>query len=229
MQKYNIILWDIDNTLLDFQYSQKKALSACFKKAGLTITDEIVDRYDKINESYWKMLERGEITKERLLRERFEKLFLEYHIEGIDIENFRKDYQIGLSEYYFYIEDSLNLCKSLKTICRQYAVTNGVEFTQVRKLQLSGLWEIFDDVFISEKIGVPKPAKEFFEACFERIPDFDKERTLIIGDSLTSDMQGGINAGIATCWYNPKKESTNLRIDYEIHALKDVMGIIKGN
>lgn len=116
------------------------------------------------------------------------------------------------------------LCRKLKGRVRQYAVTNGVSKTQRNKLRLSGLDKIFDDIFVSEEMGCPKPQIEYFEACFHKIPDFEKEKAVIIGDSLSSDMQGGNNAGIACCWYNPygKENTAGLKIDYEITNLWEV-------
>ena len=108
------------------------------------------------------------------------------------------------------------------------SVTNGVSSTQRKKLRLSGLDQLFDDIFVSEEMGVPKPQLSYFEKCFEQIEDFQKEKTLIVGDSLSSDMQGGNNAGIACCWYNPYKSEndTGLKIDYEIQNLWEVEEII---
>lgn len=146
------------------------------------------------------------------------------------MELFCSHYQIYLGSIYRYIENSPEVLKSLKGICRQYAVTNGVTWTQLNKMKLAGLLEILDGVFISEEIGAPKPQKEFFDGVFARLSDVNKEDVLIVGDSLTSDIKGGNNAGIATCFYNPdrKKYDTDLRIDWEISSLKEVKEIVEG-
>ncbi len=228
MSRFDTILWDVDQTLLDFNLSQAYALSESFKRFGLEMKEGILPLYAGINNTYWKRHELGEVSKAQLLTGRFETLFSELGVKGIDIENFAAIYQKALGSVFYFRDDSYNLCSKLKGKVRQYAVTNGVTSTQKNKLHLSGLDEILDGIFISEEIGYPKPQIEYFERCFERIPDFEKEKTIIVGDSLTSDMQGGNEAGIFTCWYNPegKENSTKLRIDYEIKNLWEVEKIL---
>lgn len=230
MKKYEIILWDIDQTLLDFKKSQDYALRYAFSQFQMTIDTETVLLYSEINDSFWKRLEKGEISKQEVLSGRFETLFKQLNIRNIEVGDFGPIYQKALGSVYYYQDDSYRLCEELKRDYRQFAVTNGVTWTQKNKLRLSGFDKLFEKIFISEEIGSPKPNKEFFEKCFEQIPDFKKEKTIIIGDSLTSDMQGGNNAGIACCWYNPDKKegSSLLRIDYEIKNLWEVKDILNG-
>lgn len=228
--KYDILLWDVDDTLLDFPYSERYGVRHCFENIGLTISKEWLARYSEINQSYWKRLEKGEVTKKELLSGRFADLFKEMGIEGVDMAAFQAEYQKALGDVYCYLDNSYDLCKKLKNNCRQYLVTNGVESTQRNKLKLAGLDELVEDIFISEVLGSVKPKQEFFDKCFERIPDFKKERVLLIGDSLSSDIQGAKNAGVASCWYNPKGKTTegSLQPDYIIHNLWEVEQILKG-
>lgn len=230
MQRYTTILWDVDGTLLDFLYSQRHALTACFRSAGLTINEEILQRYSQINESMWKKLELGEITKTQLLPGRFIKLFEEYHIQNVDVESFRKQYQEELGNVYSYIDDSLNVCKSLQGRVKQYVVTNGVTATQTHKLAISGLSALMEELFISEQIGTPKPQKEFFDYCLAHVEEKDKSRILLVGDSLSSDIKGGVQAGISTCWYRPENcvNSTEYCPDHEITDLHQLTAIIDG-
>ena len=223
------ILWDADNTLLDFQYSMRYALRVCFKSIDRPITEEMIARYDEINDGYWKRLERGEVEKETLLRARFEDLFREYGIEGVDIESFRREYQDQLGSVYSYIDDSLTICKALQTQVKQYVVTNGVERTQMRKLKMSGLAEVMDGIFISEKVGAPKPNKAFFDHCLSHVEEKDPDRILIVGDSLTSDIAGGNQAGIRTCWYNAagQERQEGCRVDYEISDLHQIYDVLQ--
>ena len=261
MKRYETILWDVDGTILNFLKSEEFALKKAFSDYQLTITEETVSLYSGINESYWKRLERGEITKEAVLYGRFEELFrrllemaetkkemltdwfckrdgendfetvVERKIKQVPVKEFQQAYQIYLGSIYFYQDDSLELCKKLQKDFKQYIVTNGVEWTQRNKLQLAGFTELMEDIFISEVIGAPKPDKSFFEACFRQIPDFNKEKTIIIGDSLSSDMLGGNRAGIATCLYNPKKlaKTSDVQIDYEIRNLWEVENVLWQN
>lgn len=228
MNCFDTVLWDVDQTLLDFEKSQDYALRFSFKQFDLEVDDEIVKLYAAINASYWKRLELGEVTKKELLTGRFDTLFKELNIQKISSAAMAPVYQKALGSVYFYRDDSLNLCRSLQGKVKQYVVTNGVADTQRNKLMLSGLDQYMDGIFISEEMKYDKPDIRFFEECFKQIPDFQREKTLIVGDSLSSDMKGGNLAGICCCWYNPgnKKNESGLRIDYEIGNLWEVEGIL---
>lgn len=225
---YTTIFWDVDGTLLDFLYSQQFAIRKCFKTAGLEITDEQISRYSQINDDYWKRLELGEITKEELLTGRFAALFCEYGISGIDLKVFCQEYQEALGSVFSFIDDALTICKTLRGRYKQYVVTNGVSSTQRNKLKLSGLDAVMDGIFISEEIGFPKPQKEFFTYCLERIPEKDRSKILIVGDSLTSDIKGGAQMGIPTCWYrrDGKENDTPWKPDHEISDLHMIYDIL---
>lgn len=228
MSKFTTVLWDVDGTLLDFIYSQRYALTKCFQTIGREINEEILNRYSEINDSFWKRLELGEITKAELLPGRFVKLFEEYGIENVDVEAFRQEYQEALGSVFSYIDDSLNICKSLQGKVKQYVVTNGVTSTQMNKLKLSGFYDIMEELFISEQIGAPKPHKEYFDYCLAHVEEKDKSKILLVGDSLTSDIKGGVLAGIPTCWYRPEGavNNTEYKADYEIsdlHMLYDIL------
>lgn len=222
------ILWDVDGTLLDFSYSQTYALTKCFQTAGLPVTEEIIQRYDRINDSYWKRLELGQVTKAQLLTGRFVTLFEELGITGVDLESFRRQYQQELGSVYRYIDQSDQICQALCGRVRQYVITNGVTTTQRNKLRLSGLDVWMKDIFISEEIGFPKPGREFFDYCLSRIEEKDKKRILVVGDSLSSDIKGGVNAGLLTCWYRPEgaKNSSEWIPDYEISDLHQLFGLL---
>lgn len=227
---FTTILWDVDNTLLDFDYSCRASLRQCFRSIGKEITEEMIDRYTQINDAYWKRLELGEVTKEQLLNGRFADFFAEYGLKDIDVEHFRKDYQQNLGNIYSFKDDSLTICKSLQTKFKQYVVTNGVSATQRNKLGLSGFAEVMQGLFISEEIGAPKPSEEFFTYCLEHIEEKDKDKILLVGDSLTSDIKGANTVGIKACWYNPKEmhRPEGYSIDFEIgdlHQIYDVLNI----
>ena len=224
-----VILWDVDGTLLDFKKSEYAAIKKCFEIFNLgECTDEMIKRYSVINKGYWEKLERKEITKQEVLLNRFVDFFATENIHTDCAEAFNKEYQLQLGETICFCDNSYELLKNLKGKVKQYAVTNGTKVAQDRKLLKSGFNEIFDGIFISEEVGCEKPGIEFFEYVFKHIGNYEKEELLIVGDSLTSDIQGGNNAGIVCCWYNPKneKKDTNLRIDYEIDNLNNIMEIL---
>lgn len=224
------ILWDVDGTLLDFIAAEKAAIKTLFGEFNLgQCSDEMIKRYSEINKTYWQRLERGEITKQEVLVGRFKEFF---KAEGIDIsvvEEFNSLYQLRLGDTIVYHDDSLEIIKSLQGRVRQYVVSNGTVEAQSKKLRLSGLGELVDGIFLSEHIGVEKPNIEFFDKVLEEIKPADRSSILIVGDSLTSDIQGGNNAGIVTCWYNPlgDKAPDKYRIDYEISDLHQIYEIIE--
>ena len=225
-----VILWDVDGTLLDFKKSEYAAIKKCFEIFGLgKCSDEMIARYSVINRGYWEKLERGGITRQEVLVNRFMDFFEKENIQTDCAEMFNKEYQTQLGENVCFCDNSYELLKSLKGRVKQYAVTNGTKAAQDRKLSKSGLIDIFDGVFISEVVGCEKPGIEFFEHVWEQIGTCEKDEIMIVGDSLTSDIQGGNNAGIVCCWYNPNgmDNETNLRIDYEIDDLQKVLEILE--
>lgn len=229
MGKYTTILWDLDQTILDFDKSMDYAIRTSFEKLGLTITDEIVARYAAINDSYWKRLELGEVTKEEVLIGRFRTLFEELGITQYQAEDIAGFYQDQLGSVAFFLDDADKvICLLKKKEYKQYILTNGVNRTQAQKLKISGLDQIMDGVFVSELIGYPKPMKEYYDACFAKLEGVGRGECLIVGDSLTSDIKGANNAGVAACWYNPKKlENTlDVMVDYEISSLDEIYKIL---
>ena len=228
MGKIKVILWDIDGTLLNFGEAEKAAIRKCFEVFNQgECTDTMLRTYSAINKEYWKRLERGEITKPEVLVGRFRDFFEKYDLDTSVVEAFNAEYQIRLGDTVCFYPNGLETVQACKGKILQYAVTNGTKVAQDRKLKNSGLIDLLDGIFISEEIGIEKPMIGFFEKVFEKIGEYDKSEIMIIGDSLTSDIQGGNNAGIVTCWFNPskKKEDTELRIDYEISDLGQVPDI----
>lgn len=227
---YKYLLWDIDGTILDFEAAQNRTIKALFEKHGLGVcTDEMVASYSKINDKYWQALERGEMSKPEILVGRFTEFFESIGVDASLGPEFNSDYQVTLGDYVVFEENAQEVLESEKGKYRLIAVTNGTKIAQTKKLKTSGLEQIFDAVYISEDVGIEKPNVGYFDKVFESEGITDKSEVLIIGDSLTSDMQGGNNAGIDTCWYN-KRNVTNTKgvdITYEIHSLKDIYDIVK--
>ena len=223
------VLWDIDGTILNFEKSESYAVKKCFELFSLgECTDDMIKRYSVINQKYWRRLEKGELTKQQVLVMRFLEFFDSEGIVCSDVEGFNSEYQIRLGDTVFFNDDGYELVGSLRGVVKQYAVTNGTAAAQDRKLARSGLDKLFDGIFISDKLGAEKPSVEFFDKVFSSIGDINKGETLIVGDSLTSDIRGGNNAGILCCWYNPSSAplTEGLRADYIINDLRQVKKII---
>lgn len=224
------ILWDVDGTLLDFHAAEREAIKTLFRRFELgECSDEMLQKYSAINKAYWERLERGELTKPQILLGRFHDFFA---LEGIDTSlapKFNEAYQISLGDTIVYKDNSLEIIKSLRGKVNQYVVSNGTIVAQTKKLRLSGLGELMDGVFLSEEIGVEKPNVEFFNKVFDSISPAYKTEILIVGDSLSSDIRGGNNAGILCCWYNPTgaPPTEDVRVDYEIRDLREIYGILE--
>ncbi|MFG6334273.1 MAG: YjjG family noncanonical pyrimidine nucleotidase [Lachnospiraceae bacterium] len=230
MRKYTTVFWDLDQTLLDFDRSMEYALQAVFAQYGLKINEEMTARYSVINRSYWLRLESGELSKEQVTVGRFRTFFEELGITHVSPEELNVDYQRELGSVFFFMEGAKELVALLKERgYRQYVVTNGVNATQANKMRLSGLDRIMDGVFVSELMGYPKPRKEFFDGCFAALSDVDRNKCILVGDSLTSDMRGAENAGITSCWFNPEKQEKDVdaRTDYEIRRLEELIPILE--
>lgn len=228
-KQYKYLFWDIDDTLIDFKSSEKAALKMCFQHFGVVLTDEDVAVYSQINHNYWELLVQGGIEKSTMLTRRFEDFVQRLSLDGIDCQAMNALYQVKLGDYAVMMADGYDVCAQLSHSNKQYAVTNGTAVAQNKKLQITGLGALFDDIFISDVVGCEKPDVRFFQHAFSKIPEFNPEEALLIGDSLSSDMTGANNAGIHCCWFNPKGKTnphSSIQIDYEIKRLRELFEIV---
>ena len=221
------ILWDVDATLLDFHAAEKAAIHKLFQQFHLGECSEAM--LQRINRGYWERLEKGELTRDQVLVGRFQEFFEKEKLDVSVAPAFNEAYQSALGDTIVYRDDSYQIIESLQGKVKQYVVSNGTIVAQEKKLRLSGLGALMDGVFLSEELGVEKPNKEFFDKVFAQIGYLDRETVLIVGDSLTSDIRGGNNAGIRTCWYNPGHAALleDVHIDYEITDLHEVYDLLK--
>ncbi len=227
--KKRFLLFDVDRTLLDFKKSEAVALKKALEDFGFSYHEQIRARYEAINHYYWSEFEKGNIEKSKLLSARFDDLFQEFRFFGDSVE-FDRYYRNELSKIAELIDGADKLLIRLRQKGHQiYYVTNGTREVQWPRLKKSGLEDLADGIFISEEIGYQKPEKAYFEIVFSKIPDFKKEEAVIIGDSLTSDILGGVNMGIDTVWYNPDGEENtyNFPITYEIADLSELENLLE--
>lgn len=225
---YTTILFDVDDTLLDFGMTEEKALHNTFMHFGLPTG--LVDyraSYKEISKVLWGNLERGEMTLPELGVERFRQLFLRHELE-IDAAEFSGVYLNYLGKETHLIQGAAELCNQLSADYRLAIITNGFTAVQTERIKNSPFGHLFEQIIMSEEAGFQKPDTGIFDYAFSRLGITDKEKVLIVGDSLTSDIQGGINYGIDTCWFNPNFNENQLGITptYEIHSLMDLMGVL---
>lgn len=227
---YQTLLFDIDDTLLDFGASEDASLAQMFNHFGFKLTAEIKARYEQINQNLWQQFERREINRETIFQRRFPELFQEFQLAdataGIEAE---RVYREGLNHGHQQVPQAQELLQRLSTLPQTelYIVSNGVAQTQNMRLRDSGFAPYFKQFFVSEAVGYQKPDLRFFQTVENNIVNFDSHRALIIGDSLTSDIQGGLNAGIDTVWYNPKHLQTKtVQPTYQISELLGLLEIV---
>ncbi|MFJ7662575.1 YjjG family noncanonical pyrimidine nucleotidase [Lysinibacillus sp. NPDC097162] len=223
MSKYEILLFDVDDTLLDFNLAEDAALKRLFEQEKIATTPTMITRYKEINESMWRAFERGEVTKTSLHNTRFSIALKEFGIE-VDGEYVETVFQKYLQEAHHYVDGAYELIAQLADSYDLYVVSNGITKTQNKRLADADLAKYFKGIFISEQTGYQKPMPAFFDYVFDRIDGLNKDKTLIVGDSLTSDVKGGLLAGIDTCWFNIRdmQNTTDIKPHYEIKKLHEL-------
>lgn len=221
------LLLDLDDTILDFHKAERIALSKTFRDFGLEPTNEVLDLYHEINKWHWEQLELGLMTRDQVLVNRFGALFEKVGMT-VDPAACAKSYESNLGIGHYFLPGAEEAVKRLHDKYRLFLVSNGTATVQHSRLTSAGLYPYFEQVFISQEIGYNKPDKAYFDRCFARISGFDREKALMVGDSLTSDIRGGINAGLKTVWINPThKACGDIRPDFEIEGLSGLEGLLE--
>ena len=221
------VLFDLDDTLFDFHKAEKIALTKTLVHFGIDPTEETLALYSTINAAHWKRLELGEISREEVKVGRYRELFKTI---GVECEPVKATayYESMLAIGHYFMPGAPELLEELYRKYRLYIVSNGTAKVQEGRIGSSGIAKYMDGIFISQILGANKPDKQFFDICFAEIPDFSLSETVIIGDSLSSDIKGGINAGITTVWFNPKgiENDNDIKPDYTIKELSEVPGLL---
>lgn len=221
------VLFDLDDTLFDFHKAEKIALTKTLVHFGIDPTEETLALYSTINAAHWKRLELGEISREEVKVGRYRELFKTIGVE-CDPVKATAYYESMLAIGHYFMPGAPELLEELYRKYRLYIVSNGTAKVQEGRIGSSGIAKYMDGIFISQILGANKPDKQFFDICFAEIPDFSLSETVIIGDSLSSDIKGGINAGITTVWFNPKgiENDIDIKPDYTIKELSEVPGLL---
>lgn len=222
---YKTLLFDLDSTLWDFHSAENYALTKLLEQQGVEDVEAYIDVYVPMNRAMWRSLEKDEITREELVETRFAKLFDHFGFEK-DGKELAADYEAILSTQGQTYEGAEALLQALRDAGYDlYAATNGITTIQKGRLSNSPIAKYFKKVFISEEVGAQKPSEAFFERVAGEIPDYDKDKAVIIGDSLTADIQGGINAGIDTIWMNlaAKENRTAIKPTVEVRSYAELL------
>ena len=225
---FEYLFLDLDNTILDFDKAEQIALPKALATFGVTVTQESLQRYHQINKNSWEMMERGEISRAVVGVHRFAAFFADQGIEA-DALACEDLYQRNLAIGHYFLPGAEKAVKDLSKKYRLFLASNGTASVQEGRMTSAKLHPYFEKVFISQQIGANKPSKEYFDRCFAKIPDFDPKKAMIVGDSLTSDILGGIQAGIATCWVNPAHlpGREDIRPDFEIEGLCQLEALLE--
>ena len=200
---------DLDDTILDFHKAERIAISKTIREFGVEPTEEILALYHGINKWHWEQLELGKLTRAEVLVNRFGVLFEKLGVQ-VDAPKCAKAYEVNLSQGHWFLPGAEEAICSLGQKYRVFLASNGTSVVQKRRIKSAGLEEMVEGIFISQDAGVNKPGKGFFDYCFAHIPNFDIQKVLMVGDSLSSDILGGQNAGIPTCWVAPKEKVCTL-------------------
>ena len=227
-KKYKVILIDIDDTLLDFDKAETASIIECLNKYDIKYNEEVVKKYKEINLDHWHMFERGLTTIPELMVNRFKVFLGIYKPELINnAKEFNEYYLSRLNEKNEIIDGADIVIKELLKWYDVIPASNGVGETQIRRIETSKLQGLFNKYYISGFIGYQKPQKEFFDYIFKDLKDIKKDEILMVGDSLTSDIQGGHNVGIDTCWFNYRnKDIGSSKPTYVINDLFELLTLL---
>ena len=225
---YEFLFLDLDDTILDFHKAERIAISKTITEFGVEPTEDILNLYHRINKAHWEMLERGELTRAEVLVNRFGVLFSQLGSQ-VDAPKCAKVYERNLSIGHYFLPGAEEAVEYLSKRYRLFLASNGTAVVQKGRMTSANLYRFFEKVFVSQEIGYNKPSKEYFERCFAQIEGFDKAKAIIVGDSLSSDILGGNNAGLSTCWVNPTHAPAKpgIRVDYEIESLAQLPALLE--
>lgn len=227
---YEVLLFDADDTLYDYNKAESYALEMVFKELGVEFKKEYRELYKKINKKMWDDFEKGLISQSDLKVRRFHRLFEELNF-NVDFGNYDPagSYQDHLADSDFLFDESIDVLKDLSEKYRLAIITNGLKRVQEKRIRNHEIAKYFDEIIISDEINMRKPDREIFDYTLEKMNYKKKEKVLMVGDKLESDILGGINAGVDTCYINlhNKENNTEIKPTYEIGHIRDFLKVLK--
>ena len=225
--QYKYLFFDMDNTLFDFDADEDQALERLFNAQDIDLTSDIKATDQTFNQGLWRQYEQGELTREILLNTRFAAFFKKQFNKVVDGQQLSSQYLDNLALGHDLMPQSEELLLGLQAQhAKLYITTNGVARTQYQRLQDSGLAHYFDAIFVSEELGYQKPDPAYFQTVFQKLETVTMTQSLIVGDSLTSDVQGGQNVGVATAWYNPTGQINHDQALQPTHEIKQLAELL---
>lgn len=226
--KFETILIDIDNTLLDFGAAETIAFKELLKSLNIEYSDALKAKYKTVNHQLWSDYEKGLIDSDTIKANRFAKAFADYNLDytGVQMDAM---YRENIENNNVIINNAYEMLEGLKDKFRLVIATNGIASSQYKRLDNANMRDYFEFVAVSSELGATKPSHDFYRGIETVFPDLNPETTIIVGDSLSADIQGGVNWGIKTCWFNPSnlENTTSINPDYEVHDLLEVLDIVK--
>ena len=225
---YNCLLLDLDDTLLSFKDSEKYALTKALEKYDIEATEEVLNTYHEINDALWLDLEKGKIKKHIIGKTRFQKLSKAIGVEIKNPEQLNKEFMTIMRESAIIIDGAIEFLEDIEDYTTIAIVTNGTETVQLNRLKISGIGDFADGIYTSEKVGATKPNKQIFLAALKDLGIENNSKVLVVGDRLQSDIKGGLNAGLDTCWVNfdGVENTTNIKPKYEVRDYMQLKNII---
>ncbi|MCI1987037.1 MAG: YjjG family noncanonical pyrimidine nucleotidase [Lactobacillus sp.] len=226
---YRNLFFDVDDTLLDFKAGELASLAATFRRQAIPYTPKLEATYLEINAELWQRYERGEIGRDQIFATRMPRLFKRLHLTG-DSTAAETFYMQMVNQQAILLPHVIETLAALQDY-HLFVVSNGIEKAQLFRLTKSHLIDYFDDIFVSDSVGAPKPTVAFFDYVAKHTPHYEPKTALIVGDSLTSDIQGGKNAHIDTVWFNPKliPNRGSQQPTYQLSEFSDLTKIAAAN
>ena len=227
-QPYTTVLFDLDHTLLDSDSSEALAFESALRGIGIDEPGLHFGDYDRINRALWAAVERNEVQPARVRTLRFEQLLATINHDA-DAFELADEFAAGLGRHGDLYPGALEMLDALAANASLALVTNGLSDVQRARVERLGIARYFDAVVISAEVGVSKPSTAIFDVAFDLLGSPPRDGALMVGDSLTSDIQGGVNYGIATCWYNPhaRERVAGSRVDHEIESLGRLVDVVR--